>query len=82
MRRFGGQDNLHRSDASINDPYVQSSATIPKYLLQSRLVLENSPLSKVFTGFRDAARQMVATGTYPVDVIGGDNFIVDLFFRN
>jgi hypothetical protein len=58
-----------------------SSTTIPVHLIQSRLVVENSPLSKVFTGFRDAARHMVATGTPGLDIINGTHVVVDLLFR-
>ena len=60
---------------------AQSLATVPTYLLQSRLAHEDSPLSKVFTGFRDAARQMIATGTPPLDIINGSSVICDLYFR-
>lgn len=80
LRALGG-NNSRQYHTSLEEFTVRSSATIPVYLVQSRLVLEDSPLSKVFTGFRDAARQMIATGTPALDIVNGSDAVVDLFFR-
>lgn len=80
LRALGGS-NSRQYHTSLGEFTVQSAATVPAYLIQSRLVLEDSPLSKVFTGFRDAARQMIATGTPALDIIEGNDVVVDLLFR-
>jgi hypothetical protein len=66
---------------SLKEFTVRSSATIPLYLVQLRLVLEDSPLSKVLTGFRDTARQIIATGTPVSNIVSGSDVVLDLFFR-
>jgi hypothetical protein len=81
LRALGGS-NSRQYHTSLEEFTVQSAATVPVYLIQSRLVIEDSPLSKVFTGFRDAARQMVATGTPVLDIVNGDDVVVDLLFRD
>lgn len=76
-------DGVHprQYHTSLEEFTVRSSATIPLYLIQSRLVIEDSPLNKVSTGFRDAARHMIATGTPALQIVNGSEVIVDLFFR-
>lgn len=80
LRAFGGNSSRQYHN-SLEEFTVRSSATIPVYLIQSRLVLEDSALSKVYTGFRDAARQMIATGTPALNIVNGSEVVVDLFFR-
>ncbi len=80
LRALDGS-NSRRYHTSLEEFTVQSAATIPVCLIQSRLVLEDSPLSNVFTGFRNAARQMIATGTPALDIIEGNGVVVDLLFR-
>jgi hypothetical protein len=80
--RSMGHNYSREHHISLEEFTVHSAATLPVYLVQSRLNLENSPLSKVFTGFRDAARQMVATGTPVADIIEGTDVVIDLLLRD
>jgi hypothetical protein len=76
-----GASNSGQYHTSLEEFTVRSSATIPVYLIQSRLIIEDSPLNKVSTGFRDAARHMIATGTPEIEIVNGTDVVVDLFFR-
>jgi hypothetical protein len=60
---------------------MQSSTTILLYLIQPRVVLEDSPLSRVYTCFRDATRHMIASGTPAIDIPNGKDVVVDMFFQ-
>jgi len=80
--RLLSESHSRQYHTSLEEFTVRSSATIPMFLIQSRLAVEDSPLSKVFTGFRDAARQMVATGTPALDIVNRTDVVVDLFFRD
>jgi hypothetical protein len=80
LRALGGI-NSRQYHTSLEEFTVRSSATIPVYLVQSRLIIEDSPLNKVSTGFRDAARHMIATGTPALEIVHGSDVVVDLFFR-
>ena len=80
LRAFSGY-NSRQYHTSLEELTVLNSATIPVYLVQSRIVTEDSPLSKVFTGFRDAARHMIATGTPALDIVNGSDVVLDLFLR-
>lgn len=80
LRELGGS-NWREYHTSLQEFTVQSFATIPLHLIQPRIVIEDSPLSKVYTGFRDAARQMIATGTPAADIVNSTDVALDLFFR-
>ena len=54
---------------------------LPVHLRQSLVIIDNSPLARVYTDYRDAARQMLANGTPSEEVLGPDFTEVDLFFR-
>ena len=61
---------------------LQQSHKVPIHFVQSSVVVEDSPLSRVYTDYRDAARQLVAGGAPLPDVTGSLDFInVDLYFR-
>ena len=61
----------------------QQSHRIPIHFVQSSVVVEDSPLSRVYTDYRDAARQLIAGGTPLSHVIGDLDFInVELYFRS
>ena len=55
---------------------------IPVYLIQPLVVVENSTLSRVYTDYRDAARQQIANGTSVESIMGPEFVCVDLFFRD
>jgi hypothetical protein len=80
LRELKGS-NSRQYHTSLEEYTMQSSTTTPLYLIQPRLVLEDSPLSRVYTGFRDAARYMIATGTPAMDITNGKDVVVDMFFR-
>lgn len=61
---------------------LQQSHRIPIYFVQSSVVIEDSPLSRVYTDYRDAARQLIAGGAPLEDIMGSPDYIdVDLYFR-
>jgi hypothetical protein len=62
---------------------LQQSHRVPIHFVQSSVVLEDSPLSRVYTDFRDAARQLIAGGTPLTNILGSADYTnVDLFFRD
>ena len=55
---------------------------LPIHLVQPIVVIEDSPLSRVYTDYRDAARQLIASGAPLVDILGPQDYVnVDLYFR-
>ena len=61
---------------------LQQSHRIPIHFVQSSVVVEDSPLSRVYTDYRDAARQLLAGGAPLSEVMGSSDFVnVELYFR-
>ena len=56
---------------------------IPIHLVQPVVVVEDSPLSRVYTDYRDAARQLIASGAPLAEIVGPQDYVnVDLFYRD
>ena len=69
--------------AQFSEPiHLQQSHRIPIHFLQSSIVVENSPLSTVYTDYRDRVRQLIAGGAPLQNVMGSMEYInVDLYFE-
>ena len=69
--------------APFSEPiHLQQSHRVPIYFLQSSVVVENSPLSTVYTDYRDRVRQLIAGGAPLQNVMGSMDYIdVDLYFE-
>ncbi|MCJ1311194.1 hypothetical protein MMC25_004865 [Agyrium rufum] len=68
-----------------NTPQPISQVTpqvIPLYLIQPRVQIENSPLSRVYTDFRDAARLLIQDGKPVSEILGPPYVEVSLYFRD
>ena len=83
---FGNLPMSSAIAANWYPPEVQkrqiANYTIPVYLIQPLILIENSTLSRVYTDYLVAARQQIADG-FPVESIMGPDFVcVDLFFRD
>lgn len=66
---------------SADKPYQYDSIRFPLHHVLPVTFYEDSPLSRVITDYRDAARTSIAQGMAPIDVLGHDGIIVELFFR-
>ena len=83
---FGNLPMSSAISANHYPRYVQTQQLsyfrLPVHLIQSLVIIENSPLARVYTDYRDAARQMLAEGTPSIEVTGPNFTEVDLFFRD
>jgi hypothetical protein len=80
--------NIPISCSSLITPYTVSperqeaaKVLVPEHLIQPLWNSDNSPLSKVFVEYRDAARRLISEGTSAQEILGPDFVSVDLFFR-
>lgn len=82
-RPFHGFAHLPRSGVISGFPdNHMSRLQLPVHLMKPLELEDNSPLSSVYTGFRRAANDMLASGTPVSAVMGPDFVVVDLFFRD
>lgn len=77
-----GADSYGGYDADGPRPYHIEFSRFPLYTVQPVVAMENSPLSRVITDYRDAARAAIESSTAPIDILGPDGIEVDLFFRD
>ena len=81
--------NIPMSCSSLVTPYggpadrhEAGKVLVPEYLIQPLWSSEQSPLSKVYVEYCEAARRLIAHGTAPAQILGPDFVSVDLFFRD
>ena len=80
--------NIPLSCTSLVTPYHAADrpeaarVLVPEHLIQPLWSADQSPLSKVYVEYRDAARRMIARGTRAEQVLGPEFVSVDLFFRD
>lgn len=73
--------NLFENYSTSSTRLETATLSVPAYLIQPLWQSEDSPLSRVYVQFRDAARKMIADGTPLEQILGPDLINVDLFFR-
>lgn len=81
--------NLALSSAIMTNGYPRMVQTqqlchfrIPIHLIQSLITFDDSALGRVYTDYRDTARDMLASGVPNSEVSGPDFTAIDLFFRD
>ena len=69
-------------DGSLEPSYRFESARYPMHTVQTVTAFEDSPLSRVITDYREAARAVIHQGIPPIDILGHHGVEVELFFRD
>lgn len=79
-----GTDGMDGSgeDGNLEPTYRFESARYPLHAVQTVTAFEDSPLSRVITDYREAARAAIHHGMAPIDIMGHDGVEVELFFRD
>ena len=78
----GANQEAGKADPGIEAPYHFEYTRHPLYHVQTATALENSPLSRVVTDYRDAARKAIAQGMSAIDILGHDGIAIELFLRD
>ena len=69
-------------DGAFHQPQLQfADFRLPIHIVQPRLIKDDTPISRVYTDYLHGAKEMLESGTPPIEVLGQDCIVVDLYFR-
>jgi hypothetical protein len=73
---------MRTNPAAVDVPHPSYHQVSPLYGIQTLVAQDETPLSKIIVGYRDAARNLISNGANPTDILGSDAIDVELFFRD